>query len=139
MRSSPRSEKKSGKVPALTLQLRALDGRGADSVRWEPPAHLVPETQAWFGSVVETYRLEEHHTRLLVHAGESWDLAQQARGAIAEHGMTYLDRWGCPHSRPEVKVLHDAMGSFRRALRELCLDVSAPGEPARAPGLTGRR
>lgn len=107
--------------------------------RWEPPGHLAPDTAAWFTSVVETYSLEEHHAKLLTLAAESWDLAQRSREVIAREGMTYLDRWECPHSRPEIKVLHDAMGNFRRSLRELCLDVFAPGEPARAPGLMGRR
>jgi hypothetical protein len=48
------------------------------------PAHLRPDTRAWWQSVHQDYDLEEHHSRLLTMACEAWDRACQAREIIAK-------------------------------------------------------
>jgi phage terminase small subunit len=103
-----------------------------------PPKHLQLATRRWFESVVGDYALEEHHVRLLTVACESWDRAQQAREALAEHGLTFHDRYNCPHPRPEVAIEKNAMVVFMRAVRELDLDVGQP-EAARPPQLRSIR
>jgi hypothetical protein len=74
-------------------------------------------------------------------AGESWDRAEAAREALAEHGMTYDDRFGAPHPRPEVQIVRDATIAFSRLIRELDLDTEAPSPPTgrRPPSLRSNR
>lgn len=99
----------------------------------QPPEHLSEDAAKWFASVTTEFDLEEHHLKLLTLAAESWDRCQQARQAIAEHGLTYDDRFGAPRLRPEVAVERDAKVAFARLLRELCLDLEPPAEAPRPP------
>ena len=102
----------------------------------KPPKHLKPATAEWFAVVMRDYSLEDHHIRLLTLAGEAWDRGQEAREAIAEHGLTFTDRFKAPHARPEIAIERDARIAFARLLRELCLDIDPPAESAR-PRLEG--
>ena len=102
------------------------------------PKHLALATRRWVESVLAEYELEPHHTRLLILAAEAWDRCQQAREAIAQHGLTFEDRFGAPRQRPEVGVERDSRLAFARLLRELDLDVSAPDDP-RPPALRSNR
>jgi P27 family predicted phage terminase small subunit len=92
------------------------------------PKHLQASTKRWWNQVVADFDLEEHHLRLLTLAAESWDRAQSAREAIAEHGMFFTTKSGEPRRHPAVQVEHDAKISFARLLRELALDVAAPDD-----------
>ena len=104
----------------------------------EAPAHLREPTRAWWESVVVGFVLEEHHVRLLTLAAEAWDRCEQAREALAEHGLTFDDRFGQPRARPEVAIERDARTGFARILRELALDVSGPSEAyTRPPAYAG--
>lgn len=102
-----------------------------------PPAHLRSATRRWFAQVVSDFDLEPHHVRLLTLAAEAWDRGAQAREALAEHGLTFADRFGQPHARPEVGIERDSRLAFARLLRELALDVAAPNEN-RPPSIRGR-
>jgi phage terminase small subunit len=104
----------------------------------KPPSHLRAETKKWFSSVLEEYELEDHHVRLLTLACEAWDRATLAREAIAEHGLTYLDRFSSPRKRPEVSIAEAATIAFARLVREMSLDVEPP-EASRPPGLASNR
>ncbi len=99
-----------------------------------PPAHLSPEAKKWWREVVGAYDLEAHHLKLLQAACEAWDRMQEARLRIADEGAYCLDRWGVPKAHPAVAVERDAKTTFARLLRELALDVEAPGE-SRPPGI----
>lgn len=101
------------------------------------PAHLKLATRRWWVSVAEDYQLEAHHLRLLTLAGEAWDRCQQAREALAKHGLTFEDRFHQPHARPEIAIERDSRIAFARLLRELALDIEPPREPGRPPGLGG--
>ena len=103
------------------------------------PSHLAASTKMWWQVVVEDYELEGHHLRLLQLAGEAWDRCEQARDALAEHGLTFNDRFGAPHARPEVAIERDSRTAFARILRELDLDVEPPAERSRPPGLRSNR
>jgi P27 family predicted phage terminase small subunit len=92
----------------------------------KPPKHLSAEAREWWCHVVQEYQLEEHHLKLLRLAAEAWDRAQQARVALAKYGMTYTDRFGAPHPRPEIAVERDSRVGFARVVRELGFDVSNP-------------
>ena len=104
-----------------------------------PPSHLEPATQAWWRWVVTTYRLEEHHLKLLVLACEAFDRSVAARQAIGEHGLTYNNRHGEPRPRPEITVERDARLAFARLLREIDLDADPPSSEKQIPSLTRYR
>lgn len=99
----------------------------------EAPEHLREATQAWFLGVLDEYDLESHHIKLLTLASEAWDRAEQAREAIQEHGITYIDRFGSPKARPEVSIERDSRIAFARLLRELSLDVDEPASTESRP------
>ncbi len=99
-----------------------------------PPKHLSAEAKKWWRAVSGGYELESHHLKLLQAAAESWDRMIQARDVLNKDGLTFLDRFGQPKSRPEVSVERDSRTAFQRALRELNLDVeSGPVEDSRPP------
>lgn len=102
------------------------------------PEHLHPNTAKWWLMVQEEYELEEHHLRLLTLAAEAWDRGQQARSALDEHGLTYLDRNNSPKTRPEVAIERDCRIGFARLVRELDLDMGSPNEH-RPPALKSNR
>jgi phage terminase small subunit len=100
-----------------------------------PPKYLKPETKKWYIHVTENYELEPHHVRLLTLAAQAWDRVAEAREALARHGLTFEDRFGAPHARPEVALERDSRVAFARLIRELDLDVSAPSTASRRPPL----
>jgi phage terminase small subunit len=104
----------------------------------KPPGHLRAETQRWWAGVNSEYMLEPHHVKLLTLASENWDRATLAREAIAEHGLTYTDRFGSPRKRPEVSIAEAATIAFARLCREL--DLSEDTVPDnRPPALRSNR
>ncbi len=104
------------------------------------PAHLKPATATWWTSVVADYSLEPHHLRLLQAACEAWDRMQAARAVIDKEGLTFEDRNGEPRVRPEISIERDSRIAFARLVRELDLDVDAPGEGrSRLPALLSNR
>ena len=103
------------------------------------PAHLSKHSKAIFRSIVADYRLgdEPAALRVLTLALEASDRAEQARLALAEHGLTYTDRFGQPHSRPEIAIERDSRLATARLFRELSLDSEF--EDARVPRVNGAR
>lgn len=101
------------------------------------PKHLRAATARWWESVLADYALEPHHVRLLTLASESWDRCQQAREALAEGGLTFNDRFGQPHARPEIAIERDSRIAFARLVRELGLDVNEPSAEVRPPTIRG--
>lgn len=102
------------------------------------PAHLQKATRDWFVGVMADYVLEPHHVRLLTLAAEAWDRSQQAREALAT-GLTFTDRFGAPHARPEIAIERDSRTAFARLVRELDLDTEPPAAGKRPPGLRSNR
>jgi P27 family predicted phage terminase small subunit len=92
------------------------------------PEYLEPATREWFAAIVADFELESHHLKLLTLAAEAWDRCQQARQALADHGLTYSAANGDPRARPEVAIERDSRLAFARLVRELGLD-SAPEAP----------
>jgi phage terminase small subunit len=102
------------------------------------PGHLSLTMRRWWNRVNADFELEDHDRLRLTKAGEFWDREVAARMEIERSGMIYQDRFGAPHPHPLLAVEHAARIGFLRAVRELGLDITVPGEP-RAPGITGRR
>jgi P27 family predicted phage terminase small subunit len=105
---------------------------------FKAPDHLRPDTGNWWSSVHEDYDLEEHHTRLLTLAAESYDRCQQAREAIEAHGLLVATGGGSWKANPAVAIERDARTAFARLVRELDLDVEPPSE-RRPPALRSNR
>jgi phage terminase small subunit len=82
-------------------------------------------------SICTSFELETHHFSLLRLACESWDRGQAAREALRTGSLTYTDRFGQPHARPEIAIERDARLSYARLLRELGLDAAGAPEVAR--------
>ena len=97
------------------------------------PEHLATATKAWWRAVVSDFVLDPHHLRLLTLAAEAWDRCVQARTVLGAEGLTYLDRFGAPHARPEVAIERDSRLAFARLLRELDLDLEPPASTRSAP------
>ena len=76
--------------------------------RVPPPDHLQPSTRAWWIAIVEQYQFHPHDLPTLQAAAESWDRYQQARLALAEHGLTFTDDKGATKQRPEVCIERDS-------------------------------
>lgn len=108
-------------------------GKQAQKTAISPPEHLKLPTKRWFSSVVDEFDLAEHHIKLLTLACDAWDRAVSAREAIATHGLTFEDRFGAPHSRPEIAIERDSRIGFARLIRELGLDLAGDPETPRTP------
>jgi phage terminase small subunit len=120
--------------------LRVVPPAPAREANHAPPDHLSPAMKAWWRSVLADFELDEHHRFLLESAAGAWDRMTEARAAIAEHGLTYVDDRGAPKARPEVAIERDARIAFARLVRELDLDEAPPPEPrGRPPGLRSNR
>jgi phage terminase small subunit len=98
----------------------------------QPPRHLSAASKRFFRAVVGSFDMEDHHFSLLTLALEAWDQGQQAREALRAAGsLTFVDRFGQPHARPEVNIERDARLSYARLLREIGLDAAGTPEIAR--------
>jgi P27 family predicted phage terminase small subunit len=105
----------------------------------KPPAHLTPETAAWWNAVLMEYALEPHHLRLLRLACEAWDRTQQAREILDRDGLTTETESGGLKAHPCIGIERDARLAFARLLRELDLDAETPADRARPPALRSNR
>lgn len=90
------------------------------------PKHLTTASRRWAKEVLSDYALEAHHLKVLVLCCEARDRCEQARAALAKHGVTFVNRHGEPHVRPEVAIERDARLAFWKLLRALDLDAEAP-------------
>jgi len=70
---------------------------------------------------------------VVTKAAEAHDRAEQARKVLTKDGLTYLDRFEQPTSRPEVAIERDSRLAFARLLRELNLET--PTADSRPPAL----
>jgi phage terminase small subunit len=99
----------------------------APAARPAAPADLSPAVKRWWDEVVGVHELvEPHRLRLLHLACQASDRCDQAREAIAEHGSTYVDRFGAPRLRPEVAIERDSRQAFARLVRDLDLRTPSP-------------
>lgn len=91
-----------------------------------PPDHLSAETRAWWQQITGDFNFEGHQRRILIACAEAWDRKEQARLAVAQHGLTYEDAKGAIRARPEIMIERDNRIAFMRALRELDLEKAPP-------------
>jgi hypothetical protein len=89
--------------------------------------------RAWWKQVTAEYELSAHHVHMLRLCCEALDAAESARQALAEHGVTHLDRHGIARLRPEVALQRDSRLAAVRIIRELDLDVEPPASLRSGP------
>lgn len=94
---------------------------------------LSKDTRQWYRQMVSTWAFESHHVRLLQLACEAWDRSVEAQKVIDKKGLTYIDRFGSPHPRPEVKVKENATAQFAQLIKQLGLDVDEAHPVGRPP------
>jgi phage terminase small subunit len=99
------------------------------------PPHLSRQSKAWWRDIVTGYELDSHHLKLLEGAAGQWDRAVSAREQIDADGATTMDRWGQAKAHPAVEIERQALTLFARLVRELALDVDAPGDIGRPPSI----
>jgi phage terminase small subunit len=88
------------------------------------PEHLSDEMKRFWTCVNRDYELEPDALLILQAACEQWDRCQQARVQIGQEGLTVDGR-----RNPCLDVEKVSYGLFLRAMRQLGLDVVAPGQP----------
>lgn len=104
------------------------------------PSHLSADAKRWWKTVTADYDLEAHHLRLLQAGCEAWDMMQQARKALADHGtLTFTKANGDIATHPAVAIERDARIAYARLVRELDLDAGAASEARRPPAITSNR
>jgi phage terminase small subunit len=87
----------------------------------DPPRHLSTESRALWRELMHAYELEPHEQKTLRLALEALDRCNMARRALRREGMTYLDRFGAPHARPEVQIERDSRQAWVRLMASLSL------------------
>jgi hypothetical protein len=107
----------------------------------DPPRHLSAESRDLWASLHERYVFDDHEEKTLRLALEALDRANQARRAIRRLGLTYEDRFGAPHARPEVAIERDARASWLRLMSalELPTEEEPTGQPRTLRGRFGEK
>jgi hypothetical protein len=83
----------------------------------------------FWAEVVGEYELEAEALLTLRAACENWDRAQQARELVNQDGLVLNGK-----RHPAVDIEKQAYGLFLRSIRQLGLDIVAPGPIGRPPG-----
>ena len=83
------------------------------------PGHLTEDSQEFWEWASKEFQLTEDDLKLLTLACESLDRAAQARRLLKQKGLTFDDRFGQPHARPEVAVERDSKKLFSQFVRQL--------------------
>ena len=94
----------------------------------KPPKHLSKHAKRHWDRLVREYELAPDAALILQLGLENWDMAQQARQLIREQGLILNGR---RHPAAEIQKNGDAL--FMRAMRELGLNLSGPGDVGRPP------
>ncbi|HEY1308459.1 MAG TPA: P27 family phage terminase small subunit [Vicinamibacterales bacterium] len=87
----------------------------------DPPAHLRPETAAWYQHVCETWEITPSKRRLLQACCAAWDLSETARETIAREGMTVRTADGGTKVHPLMVTMKTARQQFASLLGMLDL------------------
>jgi Phage terminase, small subunit len=94
------------------------------------PAHLRPDTRAWWLYVHSNWRLEAHHSRLLEMACDAWDRYHEARVILARDGIVVGGRQAAVRPHPCIAIERDNRIVFARLIAQLNLD----GDPSEVRG-----
>lgn len=82
---------------------------------------LKPPTRTWVRRVLKRWKLEDHHERILLLAGQAWDRCQEARERLDDEGLT-VGTANSVKTHPCVAIERDSRLQVARLIRELQLD-----------------
>lgn len=100
----------------------------------KPPAWLSAKSRRWFTAVAGQFVFEtEAEWSLLEQAAGVLDRLDEARAAIAEHGLLVPTGQGGLKPNPAANLERDNRILLARLLREL--RMSEPGDDSRIPGI----
>jgi P27 family predicted phage terminase small subunit len=101
-----------------------------------PPKALSREARAWWLKLQREYPLDDAAALFLLEVAlTAFDRMRQAQRAIAEHGVTVVDRWGQIKTNPATTIERDSRAGMLQAFRDLRLDVEPLRDgPGRPPG-----
>jgi phage terminase small subunit len=106
------------------------------------PAHLSPAAKRWYKDVAALFvSFDPHEIEQLRLAAECLSRIEEARKALADHGLLIPDRYGGLRLNPAHDVLNRERRAFIQLCRELQLsedEATAPSRPPRVPGRYGR-
>jgi len=128
-----RGRKSIAELHAISIARNASAQRSASNELPQAPSHLSAETKTWWDMVLAEHELESHQLRTLQAACESWDRKEEARKAIAKHGLSYVDDRNMVRARPEVTIERDSRIAYLRAMRELNLAIEPPASSGLQP------
>jgi hypothetical protein len=98
-----------------------------DSVN-NPTKNLSLAARRHWARITRDYELTSDAAMLLETGLANWDMAQEARKLLRKEGMVLN---GKRHPAIEIQKLGDSL--FMRAMRELGLNISDPGDAGRPP------
>jgi len=124
--TSPKKNREKGtpKPAESASELETSEGQAPSN----PPRHLSRRMKAFWRLIFATRKLEPHEEAIFLNACLSFDRAEAARKVLQKEGLTFVDRFGQPRSRPENLVEHNNRLLFARLLKQLNLDVRWPWE-----------
>ena len=89
-----------------------------------PPSHLSKKMKSFWIAVFDRKNtLQPHETIIFLRACEAFDRGEQARRILKREGLTYLDRFQQPRSRPEVAIERDSRAQVAKLLNQINLYV----------------
>jgi phage terminase small subunit len=86
-----------------------------------PPAHLSKKMKKFWISIFQSKILKPHETLIFLKACEAHDRAEQARRVLKDKGLTFIDCFNSPRTRPEVAIERDSRVAFARLLATIYL------------------
>jgi P27 family predicted phage terminase small subunit len=85
------------------------------------PSHLSADSKRLWADLTDALDFDPADLVTLRLALEALDRCSQARRALKRHGITYHDRFGAPHSRPEVRIEAESRRAFAALVAQLDL------------------
>jgi len=86
-----------------------------------PPPHLSKKMKEFWRKAFALKIPQAHELVIFNKACEAHDRAEQARRILKKEGLTYLDRFKQPRSRPEVAIERDNRAQFAKLLNQIHL------------------
>ncbi len=92
------------------------------------PANLSSDARRHWNRITAEYELTSDAAMILETGLASWDMGQQARELLRREGLVLGTK-----RHPALEILKMADTTFLRAMRELGLNISDPGDVGRPP------
>jgi hypothetical protein len=85
------------------------------------PRDLKAPGRALYRRICREWELEPaaEELALLAHASRAEDLCAKAQSALDEYGLTYVDRFGTPKERPEMRILRQQRAAVASLVKQI--------------------